>query len=187
MTSHLHPASLRTLPVVGTRRVRPHWGLGEGSGFPMRLLQLIPDLPGAEGELLCQALDICFPILNQRGLSSELKELMAVETEFGSGPDIHCPLPAGRAVRAPYRPSAPGCTCACCVRCLKQSPPPINSNFWFRCAASGPRRGLLVDPQRSELPSTCLLCCVQLASWCPKIWADPDLCIFSTHPVPGYQ
>lgn len=92
MTSHLHPASLRTLPVVGTRRVRPHWGLGEGSGFPMRLLQLIPDLPGAEGELLCQALDICFPILNQRGLSSELKELMAVETESGSGPDIHCPL-----------------------------------------------------------------------------------------------
>lgn len=103
MTNRLNPTSLRTLPVVGTRRVRPHWGLGEGSGFPMRLLQLIPDLPGAEGELLCQALDICFPVLNQRGPSSELKGLMAVETEPGSGPDIHCPLPAGPAVQAPYR------------------------------------------------------------------------------------
>lgn len=73
MTNRLNPASLRTLPVVGTRRVRPHCGLGEGSGFPMRLLQLIPDLPVAEGELLWQALDICFPILNQRGPSLNYK------------------------------------------------------------------------------------------------------------------
>lgn len=28
---------------------------------------------------------------------------MAVETELSSGPDTHCPLPTGPAVRAPYR------------------------------------------------------------------------------------
>lgn len=39
----------------------------------MRLLQLIPDLPVAEGELLWQALDICFPILNHRGPSLNYK------------------------------------------------------------------------------------------------------------------
>lgn len=107
----------------------------------MRLLQLIPGLPGAEGELLCQALDVCFPILNQRAPSSELKELMAVEAELGSGPDIHCPLPAGPAVQAPYKQSVPGCTCACCVRCLKQSPPPINSQFLVQVCCSWTKKG----------------------------------------------
>lgn len=48
---------------------------------------------------------------------------MAVEAELSSGSDTHCPLPAGPAVRAPYRLSVPGCTCACCDISSSPLPP----------------------------------------------------------------
>lgn len=46
MTNRLNPAGLRTLPAVGTRRVRPDWGLGKSSGFPVHFPQLTHELPG---------------------------------------------------------------------------------------------------------------------------------------------